>query len=77
LTTSELSEVAKFKESQVPTDQIFTTLNDKNKANMTDRYNVLKLLGIFVVNCRHVLQGAASAKANFTVNTIILLSVFL
>jgi hypothetical protein len=49
LTTSELYEVAKFKESQVSTDQIFATLNDKNKANMSDRYNVSKLLGIFVV----------------------------
>ena len=49
LTASELYEVAKFKERKAPVGQIFMTLNDKRKANMADRYNVSKLLDIFVV----------------------------
>ena len=49
VTGSELYEVAKFKERKVPAGQIFATLNDKNKANMSDRYNVSKLLAIFAV----------------------------
>ena len=49
VTGSELYEVAKFKESQVPLGQIFATLNNESKANMGDRYNVSKLLAMFVV----------------------------
>jgi NAD(P)-dependent dehydrogenase (short-subunit alcohol dehydrogenase family) len=49
VTASELYEVAKFKESKVPTGEIFATLNDRNKVNMRDRYNVSKLLGILIV----------------------------
>lgn len=49
VTSSELHEVAKFEECSVPTGQIFATLNDKTKANMSDRYNVSKLLSIFAV----------------------------
>ncbi|KAI9736340.1 MAG: hypothetical protein M1834_001226 [Cirrosporium novae-zelandiae] len=49
VTASELYEVAKFKERTAPAGQLFETLNDKSKANMFDRYNVSKLLSIFVV----------------------------
>ena len=49
VTGSELYEVAKFKESQVPLGQIFATLGNESKANMVDRYNVSKLLAMFVV----------------------------
>jgi hypothetical protein len=49
VTASELYEVATFKESKVPVGQIFKTLNNKETANMNDRYNVSKLLGIFMV----------------------------
>lgn len=49
LTGSELYEVAKFKEHEVPTGQIFPTLSDKAKANMGDRYNTSKLLNVFFV----------------------------
>jgi NAD(P)-dependent dehydrogenase (short-subunit alcohol dehydrogenase family) len=49
VTGSELYEVAKFKESSAPAGQLFATLNDESMANMSDRYNVSKLLAIFVV----------------------------
>ena len=49
VTGSELYEVAKFKERNAPNGQLFATLNDKSKANMPDRYNVSKLLAIFIV----------------------------
>lgn len=49
VTGSELYEVAKFQEREVPEGQIFQTLNNKSKSNMFDRYNVSKLLSIFVV----------------------------
>ena len=49
VTGSELYQQAKFKERRAPTGQLFTTLNDQSEANMFDRYNVSKLLAIFVV----------------------------
>ena len=49
VTASELYEQAKFKERKAPTGQLFATLNNKDTANMADRYNVSKLLGMFVV----------------------------
>ncbi|KAK0511691.1 hypothetical protein JMJ35_006264 [Cladonia borealis] len=49
VTGSELYEYAKFKERKAPAGQLFVTLNDETKANMSDRYNVSKLLAIFVV----------------------------
>ena len=49
VTTSELYEVAKFKERNAPNGQIFNSLNDKSKANMNDRYNTSKLLEIFMI----------------------------
>ncbi len=49
VTASELYEVAKFKERKAPAGQLFATINDESKANMFDRYNVSKLLAIFVV----------------------------
>ena len=49
VTGSELYEVAKFNERKAPAGQLFATLNDKSKASMLDRYNVSKLLAIFVV----------------------------
>lgn len=49
VTGSELYEVAAFKEREAPSGQLFAALSDKSKANMADRYNVSKLLAIFVV----------------------------
>lgn len=49
VTASELYQVAKFKERSAPAGQLFATLNNKEKANMSDRYNVSKLLEVLVV----------------------------
>ncbi|KAL9073261.1 MAG: hypothetical protein Q9161_003093 [Pseudevernia consocians] len=49
VTASELYEVAKFTERKAPANQLFATLNDESKARMFDRYNVSKLLAIFIV----------------------------
>ncbi|PVH96949.1 putative short-chain dehydrogenase [Periconia macrospinosa] len=46
---SELYKVAKFKERKVPEGKIFATLNSKETANMSDRYNVSKLMTILLV----------------------------
>lgn len=62
VTASELYEVAKFKEREAPTGQLFETLNDKSKANMSDRYNVSKLLAIFVVKQMAVLSPISSSR---------------
>lgn len=61
VTASELYEVAKFKEREAPTGQLFETLNDKTKANMSDRYNVSKLLAIFVVKQMAVMSPISSS----------------
>ena len=61
VTASELYEVAQFKERKASMGQIFTTLNDKDKANMSDRYNVSKLLAIFVVKQMAVLSPISSS----------------
>jgi NAD(P)-dependent dehydrogenase (short-subunit alcohol dehydrogenase family) len=49
ITSSELYEVAKFKERKVPAGQLFAALADEKQANMMDRYNVSKLLEVFMV----------------------------
>jgi NAD(P)-dependent dehydrogenase (short-subunit alcohol dehydrogenase family) len=49
VTGSELYEFAKFKERDAPKGQLFATLADKDKSVKSDRYNVSKLLAIFVV----------------------------
>jgi len=49
VTASELYEFAAFKEYHVPEGQIFATLNNKETANMNDRYNVTKLLEVLMV----------------------------
>ena len=61
VTGSELYEVASFKESKAPDGQIFATLNDKSSAKMSDRYNVSKLLAIFVVKQIAALSPIASS----------------
>jgi NAD(P)-dependent dehydrogenase (short-subunit alcohol dehydrogenase family) len=48
-TGSELYVIAKLKEQTAPPGQLFAYLNDEKKANMGDRYNVSKLLGLFVI----------------------------
>jgi retinol dehydrogenase-12 len=47
---------------------IFDTLNDPKKARMTDRYNVSKLLEIFVV--RHIARNHPLSQLHVTVNTL-------
>jgi len=59
---SELYEIAKFKERKAPAGQLFVTLNDKSKANMGDRYNVSKLLAIFVIKQMATLSPLSSGK---------------
>ncbi|KAH7134735.1 NAD(P)-binding protein [Dactylonectria estremocensis] len=49
VTASELYEVAKLKEREAPEVKLFAALNDPNKANMADRYNVSKLLEVFFI----------------------------
>ena len=61
VTGSELYEVAKFKERKAAAGQLFATLNDQSKANMSDRYNVSKLLAIFVVKQMAVLSPITSS----------------
>ena len=61
VTASELYEVAKFKERKAPANQLFATLNDKSKAKMFDRYNVSKLLAIFIVKQIAVLSPISSS----------------
>ena len=56
LTASELYEVANFKERNAPAGQLFAALNDKSTAKMSDRYNVSKLLAIFVIKQMAVLS---------------------
>jgi NAD(P)-dependent dehydrogenase (short-subunit alcohol dehydrogenase family) len=61
-TGSELYEVAKFQESNVPDGQNFATLNDKSKANMSDRYNVSKLILLFFIKELASLAPLKSSK---------------
>lgn len=61
VTGSELYEVAKFNERNAPAGQLFATLNDKSKANMSDRYNVSKLLAIYLVKQIAVLSPVSSS----------------
>ena len=61
VTASELYEVAAFKERKAPAGQLFATLNDKATANMSDRYNVSKLLGMFVVKQMAALAPLSSS----------------
>jgi len=68
VTASELYEVAKFKEREAPDGQLFATLNDKTKAHMSDRYNVSKLLEIFVVRQMAALSPLSSS--NVIVNCV-------
>jgi NAD(P)-dependent dehydrogenase (short-subunit alcohol dehydrogenase family) len=55
------SEIAKFKEAKAPKGQLFAALNDKSKAAMMDRYNVSKLLGMFVVRQLAAMSPLASS----------------
>lgn len=59
VTGSELYEIAKFTERKAPAGELFATLNDKNAANMSDRYNVSKLLAIFIVKQMAALSPVA------------------
>ena len=61
VTGSELYEVAKFKERKAPAGELFATLNDESKASMFDRYNVSKLLAIFVVKQIAALSPTSSS----------------
>ena len=62
VTASELYEVAKFKERKAPAGQLFATLSDKSTANMGDRYNVSKLLVIFVIKQMAALSPISSSQ---------------
>ena len=62
VTASELYEVAKFKERNAPAGQIFASLNDKEKTDMSDRYRLSKLLETLVVKQIAVLSPLSSGK---------------
>jgi NAD(P)-dependent dehydrogenase (short-subunit alcohol dehydrogenase family) len=62
VTTSELYEVAKFKERKAPDGQLFATLSDEKEANMGDRYNVSKLLEIFTIKQMAAMSPLSSGK---------------
>jgi NAD(P)-dependent dehydrogenase (short-subunit alcohol dehydrogenase family) len=68
VTSSELYEVASFKESQVPDGDIFKTLNNEKTAVMSDRYNVSKLIEIFVI--RQIAALSPLASSNVIVNSV-------
>ncbi|KAI9849757.1 MAG: hypothetical protein M1838_006258 [Thelocarpon superellum] len=70
VTGSELYEVAKFKERKAPTGQLFATLNDKSKSNMFDRYNVSKLLALFVTKQLAGLSPLDSSGFGVIVNCV-------
>ncbi|KAI9702218.1 MAG: hypothetical protein M1820_006300 [Bogoriella megaspora] len=61
VTASELYEVAKFTELSAPPGELFATLNDEKTANMGDRYNVTKLMEIFVIKQMAVLSPLSSS----------------
>jgi NAD(P)-dependent dehydrogenase (short-subunit alcohol dehydrogenase family) len=62
VTASELHAVAKFKEREAPVGKLFDTLNDENKANMADRYNVSKLLEIFTIKQMSAISPVESSN---------------
>lgn len=62
ITASELYEVAKFKEQKAPAGQLFAALADEKQASMLDRYNVSKLLEIFMVKQLAVLSPLDTGK---------------
>ena len=68
VTASELYEVAAFKERKAPAGQIFARLNDEKTAAMADRYNVSKLLEIFVV--KQMAAMAPLSSNNVVVNCV-------
>lgn len=68
VTSSELYEVAKFKESNVPEGQIFATMNDEKTAVIDDRYNVTKLITIFVTKELAILYPLSSS--NVVINCV-------
>ena len=68
VTASELYQVAKFKEMKAPTGQLFATLNDRAKANMGDRYNVSKLMEIFMI--KQMADMSPLSSSNVIVNCV-------
>ncbi|KAI9661011.1 MAG: hypothetical protein M1821_009338 [Bathelium mastoideum] len=59
---SSLYEVAKFKEREMPTGQIFTTLNDPSTFNMQERYHVSELLEILIIKQMAILSPLNSGS---------------
>ena len=68
VTASELYQMSRFKEREAPAGQLFATLNDEKTANMGDRYNVSKLMEMFVVKQMAVLYPLSSGKV--VMNTV-------
>jgi NAD(P)-dependent dehydrogenase (short-subunit alcohol dehydrogenase family) len=69
ITGSELWELAKFKESKATAPgQLFATMNDEKKSDMGDRYNVTKLLVVFVV--RQIAELAPYESSHVVANTV-------
>lgn len=69
VTSSELYEVAVFKERNSPSGQLFAALNDPEKSDMRDRYRVTKLIEIFVIKQVARMQPLG-AKEGVIVNCI-------
>ncbi|KAF7545470.1 hypothetical protein G7Z17_g9143 [Cylindrodendrum hubeiense] len=67
-TASELYEVATFKEREAPDGKLFAALNDKSSANMADRYNVSKLLILFVI--KQLASLSPLSSSNVIINCV-------
>lgn len=68
VTGSELYEIAKLKELKGPADKLFDNLNDKKVANMFDRYNVSKLLQIYIV--KEIAKSSPVESSGVIVNIV-------
>ncbi|KAH7146443.1 NAD(P)-binding protein [Dactylonectria macrodidyma] len=68
VTASELYEVAKLKEREAPEGKLFATLSDENTANMADRYNVSKLLEVFII--KQLASLTPLSSSNVIVNCV-------
>jgi hypothetical protein len=63
-----VNEVAKFLESRVPAGQLFAILKDERKANISGRYNVSRLLAIFVI--KQIAALSPISSGNVIVNCV-------
>jgi NAD(P)-dependent dehydrogenase (short-subunit alcohol dehydrogenase family) len=68
VTSSDLYSDAKFVERSAAEGQLFTVLNDEKKSNILDRYNVTKLLEIYMI--REIAAAAPYDSHHVIVNCV-------